>query len=556
VRGAAAADVLYLHALMLKPLVFLLTIFATAITAAAQGRSWILQLEEPTGIDRRDNEVVRFVATFAPGQVHAGQVRVLDDESRELPVQVVVADTHPDSSIKSTEILFPATLIPGRLSRYRLLAIPLAERSRKPGERGGDYLTDIVVRRLGTSRLELGNSRFGLIINLGRDNTMPAIVEAYNRAAGEHRIVNLVETTPDIREELPFGVRSAGWGTASVAPGISGFTIVDVLESGPLRARVRLKGTADEWEFEWYANSPIVVWRARTRTSTGSYGFFFSAVSAFPYEPFTHWADGAEIGWPDGDTNNPPHKKIVEQTPAARPAELDHLPGGHVLYYNPQENYGALDFIELDSVLKWSGIGFRQFYARRELGGARPQSSQTGISAIRRTDLSSGWSSQIAIAFPLWRGNETLLEARADYRRFAQPILVHSLDAQPLGKLPSFTPAPRTASYQIERVPVNDATPRSGVIELSLDGPWRLRDAEKGDGETERLFEIGKADSDWQIVQVPGAVHTQILKYPAYYSHEAEWISFKEWWYRKRFSMPAAMKGKRVRLQFGATDYC
>src|SRR5262249_15977611 len=52
-----------------------------------------------------------------------------------------------------------------------------------------------------------------------------------------------------------------------------------------------------------------------------------------------------------------------------------------------------------------------------------------------------------------------------------------------------------------------------------------------------------------------GSVHTQILKYPVYYSHEAEWISFKEWWYRKHFQVPAGMKGKLLRLQFGATDY-
>src|SRR6185436_13846432 len=120
----------------------------------------------------------------------------------------------PDGSIASAEILFPASFIPGRLPRYRLLALPLAPSSRQPGDRGGDYLTDIVARRLGTSRLEIGNSRFGIIINLGKDNTTPAIVEAYNRTAGEHRMLNLVETTPDVKEDLQFGTRSAGWGTA------------------------------------------------------------------------------------------------------------------------------------------------------------------------------------------------------------------------------------------------------------------------------------------------------------------------------------------------------
>ncbi|MFY9556996.1 MAG: hypothetical protein WAV47_19985, partial [Blastocatellia bacterium] len=282
------------YTLMIKIAAFVLTICGVAVIAAAQGRSWVIQLEEPTGIERRDGEVVRLITRFAMGEARAGQLRVLDDESRELPVQVVAADTHPDGSIKSAEILFPATLIPGRVPRYRLLALPLAPIPRNPGERGGDYQTDLVVRRLGTSRLELGNSRFGIIINLGRDNTTPAIVEAYNRTSGEHRMLNLVETTPDLKEALPFGTRSAGWGTALTnvanAARTSGFTGVDVLESGPLRARVRLRGArfgtnAEEWEFEWYANSPVVVWRGRTETGAGNYGFFFSALSAFPYEP-------------------------------------------------------------------------------------------------------------------------------------------------------------------------------------------------------------------------------------------------------------------------------
>ena len=111
---------------MTKIAALTLCILSAAVVAEAQGRSWAIQLEEPTGIERRDKEVVRLVTRFAAGEARAGQLRVLDDESRELPVQVVVGDTHPDGSIKSAEILFPATLIPGRLPRYRLLTLPLA----------------------------------------------------------------------------------------------------------------------------------------------------------------------------------------------------------------------------------------------------------------------------------------------------------------------------------------------------------------------------------------------------------------------------------------------
>src|SRR4030095_14814670 len=117
---------------------------------------------------------------------------------------------------------------------------------KQPGQSGGDYPTDIVVRRLGISRVEIGNARVVIIINLGKDNTTPAIVEAYNHTSGEHRMLNLVETTPDLTEELPFGIRSAGWGTALTNVGnaarTTGFTSVDVIEAGPLRARVRLSG--------------------------------------------------------------------------------------------------------------------------------------------------------------------------------------------------------------------------------------------------------------------------------------------------------------------------
>lgn len=552
---------------MLKIAVLVTFILCAAMSVPAQRKSWAIQLEEPTGIERRDNEVVRFITSFAVGEARAEELRVLDDQRHELPVQVVVRKTHADGSIKSAEILFPATLIPGRLPRYQLLASAQPSNARRPEERGGSYQTDIAVRRLGTSRIELGNSRFGIIINLGKDKSTPAIVEAYNRTSGEHRMLNLVETTPDLKEPLSFGTRSAGWGTAfDEASRTSGFTDVKIIESGPLRARVQLSGarlgtTVEEWEFEWYTNSPVVVWRARTDTKAGRYGFFFSAVSAFPYEPFTHWAGGAEVAWPDGDTENPPHKKITVETSLTQVQDFDDLPGGHILYYNPQSNYGALDFIELDPALKWYGVGSRQFYAVKNLDVARPTASQQGIAAIRRPEVIEGqaeWSSQIAIAFPQWKGNETLLEARSCYRRFVQPILAHSLNPQPLADLPAYTPAPRTAVYQIVKKSVNKKRAegdKSTLIELSLDGLWKLRHAEKGEGEKQRLFEIAANDSDWQQVRVPGSVHTQILKYPAYYTHQAEWISFKEWWYRKSFRVPAQMKGKRLRLRFGATDY-
>src|SRR2546427_12511705 len=107
---------------MIKIAALVLTILGAAVMAAAQGRGWIIQLEEPTGIERRDNEIGRFTTRFAVGEARAQLLRVLDEESRELPVQVVVGDTHADGSIASAEILFPATLIAGLQPLYRTLA--------------------------------------------------------------------------------------------------------------------------------------------------------------------------------------------------------------------------------------------------------------------------------------------------------------------------------------------------------------------------------------------------------------------------------------------------
>ena len=535
--------------------VFVLWLLGGVVSVPAQGRRWPVRLEEPTGIERRDREVVLLEVSFPPGQAHPARLRVLDPERREIPSQLAVHQQYPDGSIQSAEVLFPATLLPGQLPEYSLITILEPPRP-PPGTHGGDYPTDIIIRRLGTRRLELGNRRFGLILNLGKDGTTPAVVEAYHRGAGPARMVNLVETTPDLTEPLALGVRSAGWGTAlDGATRRSGFTDVQVLESGPLRARVRLAGArqgdhAETWEFEWFADSPVLVWRARVGASAGRYGYFFSAVSAAPYVPFTHWVGGAEVGWPDGwETHRPPHKTISAEA-------MDDLPGWHLLYYEPKENYGALQFIELDRTLHWTGIGSRQFFAAKDLARRAEVPATPGLAAIRRPDVRTAaaqWSSQIALAFPDWKGTETLLEARAVYRRFAQPILAQPLPPGPYPRAGDYQPAFRTPTYQVQSGP--PAPAGAALPFVSLDGPWKLQHAEKGQGERQRFCAADFDDVAWRTAQVPGSVHTQVLKYPDYFSRAAEWISFEEWWYRRRFRVPKDWGGRRLRLQFDATDY-
>src|SRR5215510_9524509 len=102
---------------MIKLLVLIFTILTLSATTAAQGHSWVIQLEEPTGIERRDNEVVRILARFAPGEVRLSFLRLLNDKNIELPIQVIAHESHPDGSIRVAELLFPATLLPGQLPR-------------------------------------------------------------------------------------------------------------------------------------------------------------------------------------------------------------------------------------------------------------------------------------------------------------------------------------------------------------------------------------------------------------------------------------------------------
>src|SRR5262249_22791248 len=160
------------------------------------------------------------------------------------------------------------------------------------------------------------------------------------------------------------------------------------------------------------ADSPVLVWSARITAKTGPYGFFFSAVSAAPYEPFTHWAAGGEDRWPDGwETDKPPHRTIAAQT-------FKDLPGGHALYYNPKENYGAVDLMEWAGAPGGLDVGARQFYAVKKLEAGDPPPAPPSLSAIKRPEHlrnTGEWSSRIGICFPTWKGTETLLEARAAY---------------------------------------------------------------------------------------------------------------------------------------------
>ncbi|MEK7831076.1 MAG: hypothetical protein AAB401_08325, partial [Acidobacteriota bacterium] len=107
-----------------------------AHSKSIQSKSWPITLEEPTGIYRRDNEVVTVKLNFVAGEARAEQLRVLSPDGREVVSQVAVNEKHYDGSIKSTELMFPATIVPGERPEFRLVAesVPRAVASGLPLE--------------------------------------------------------------------------------------------------------------------------------------------------------------------------------------------------------------------------------------------------------------------------------------------------------------------------------------------------------------------------------------------------------------------------------------
>jgi hypothetical protein len=71
----------------------------------------------------------------------------------------------------------------------------------------------------------------------------------------------------------------------------------------------------ETWEMTTVSGSPVRTWRDECveQTEGGEhYGFYFSAISASPYEPFNRTFDGEETRFPDGwETDNPPDQPVA-----------------------------------------------------------------------------------------------------------------------------------------------------------------------------------------------------------------------------------------------------
>ncbi|MBI4906066.1 MAG: beta galactosidase jelly roll domain-containing protein [Acidobacteria bacterium] len=466
---------------------------AAALLPAAQ--TWTVRVEEPTGLYSRDNEPVA-VPLARLGGNRTG-FTVTDERGVELSYQLT-----------RTELLFPASLIPGELPRYRISCCTAVQTN---------FTNPILFRRLGQWRVEFGNPQFRAVIDL----KTAAIVEAYALHAGPQRILNLVETTPegpdalkgDVHEDTPQaktfspppvpGVDGPNSGWTSLG-GSGPFEKVELVEPGPLRARLRLTSANEAWEITWTANGAGFEWKA-------SRGFRFTAISAAPYLPFNRCLDGDDHNFPSGpEASEPPSSEV-----AAR--RWTQLPGGHIVYYQKEANYAALGIVALDASLRWTGACSRRVLADRGTGPAR-----------------------VAIAFPKWKGNETVMEARREYRIITGPLLA-SVSGPSETAAAVKRPAPRIPSTVVSNRPLTPFTPYA----FSLDGEWELAFSEKGNGPPQ---------SGWKKVHVPGSVHTQWLSPQSLYTRDAEWVSRKEWWYRRTFQAPAG-NPSNIHLQFDATDY-
>jgi beta-mannosidase len=467
----------------------------TAAAMASAGQVWRVRIEEPTGLYPRAGEVVRIpLARFAG---HRTGFTVTDDHGREMPWQV-----------SGTDLLFTVSVVPGHLPVYRVYCC---------SQNSPRFQNQIYARTLGMQRVEFGNSRFRMIL----DRAAGGVVEAYNLTAEDRRVVNLVETTPESAAALKDDIHETERRDLPPVPGVEGenrgWTLhgaggeasLEIVESGPLFGRIRMRQGARLAEWTWSANSGAVRW-------TGTEGFRFASISAAPYLPFDRYLDTREsVAWPDVSSSEEPEDRAV----APRPYRT--LPAGHAVYYQFAENYGALGIVALDPALEFTGIGSRKFEARKPAGAA-----------------------EIGITFPRWNGFRTLLEARKENRILRQPLLTR-VEGPDESAAPRLTA--RAAAEPEHRVAPGAPPPTTFVQQTtSLNGPWELAWCDKG---------CERPQSGWRTVQVPGTAHVQWLGSQMAMTREAEWISYKEWWYRRKFQVPSDYAGKRIRLQFEATDY-
>ena len=97
---------------------------------------------------------------------------------------------------------------------------------------------------------------------------------------------------------------------------------------------------------------------------------------------------------------------------------------------------------------------------------------------------------------------------------------------------------------------------------IDLDGTWMMKDFTRGIGFQKKVFMPGMEPKDCLPYQVPGTVRTALLEageitdpYFGYDNEKTLWVEQKEWWFFRKFSVDANLKGKLIDLAFEGTSF-
>ncbi|HYW93967.1 MAG TPA: hypothetical protein VE870_00095, partial [Bacteroidales bacterium] len=92
---------------------------------------------------------------------------------------------------------------------------------------------------------------------------------------------------------------------------------------------------------------------------------------------------------------------------------------------------------------------------------------------------------------------------------------------------------------------------------ISLDGTWMMKDYTRGMGVPHKAYLPVSEPCDVLPCQVPGTVRTALLEagkipdpYFGFDNEKSLWTEQKEWWFYKKFDVPADFKGRYIDLAF------
>ena len=96
---------------------------------------------------------------------------------------------------------------------------------------------------------------------------------------------------------------------------------------------------------------------------------------------------------------------------------------------------------------------------------------------------------------------------------------------------------------------------------LSLNGTWKLKDFDPGQGLAQGAQRPETDTTSWIDVAVPGDVHRALVAagrlaepFDAQNIEACEWVERREWWYRTEFTPPYLAAGERIVAEFDGLD--